>query len=167
LPSKQEKRQALDTWEQDARQMLTASNEGMEGDNEGLDQSDTHRLAEVVRAKAKIGAKPKDFNLVRLGIGDEASVQVLGGAGRLRQECRKLARRAGLRRHDCEVSATGRGKSAFGEVCEVESANRHFQVAPCPPTRMNNAGSALPVAALGTCSRARRFTKEMYPARKG
>ena len=26
-----EKRQALNTWEQDARQMLTASNEGMEG----------------------------------------------------------------------------------------------------------------------------------------
>ena len=57
--SEEEKRQALDTWEQDARQMLTASNEGMEGDNEGLDQSDTHRLAEVVRAKADIGAKPK------------------------------------------------------------------------------------------------------------
>jgi hypothetical protein len=56
----QKLRQALDTWEQDARQMLTASNEGMEGDNEGLDQSDTHRLAEVVRAKAKIGAEPKD-----------------------------------------------------------------------------------------------------------
>jgi hypothetical protein len=31
----------------------------MEGDNEGLDQSDTHRLAEVMRAKANIGAKPK------------------------------------------------------------------------------------------------------------
>jgi hypothetical protein len=57
--SDEEKRQALDTWEQDARQMLTASSEGMEGDNEGLDQSDTHRLAEVMRAKANIGAKPK------------------------------------------------------------------------------------------------------------
>jgi hypothetical protein len=54
-----EKRQALNTWEQDARQMLTASNEGMEGDQEGLDQRDSHRLGEVVRAKEKIGAKPK------------------------------------------------------------------------------------------------------------
>jgi hypothetical protein len=57
--SEEEKRQALNTWEQDARQMMTASNEGMEGDDEGLDKSDTHRLGEVVRAKAKIGAKPK------------------------------------------------------------------------------------------------------------
>jgi hypothetical protein len=57
--SEEEKRQALNTWEQDARQMMTASNEGMEGDDEGLDQSDTHRLGEVVRAKAKMGAKPK------------------------------------------------------------------------------------------------------------
>jgi hypothetical protein len=57
--SPDEKRQALNTWEQDARQMLTASNEGMEGDEEGLDHCDTHRLGEVVRAKAKIGAKPK------------------------------------------------------------------------------------------------------------
>jgi hypothetical protein len=57
--SPDEKRQALNTWEQDARQMLTASNEGMERDEEGLDQRDTHRLAEVERAKAKIGAKPK------------------------------------------------------------------------------------------------------------
>jgi hypothetical protein len=45
----------LNTWEQDARQMMTASNEGMEGDEEGLDE----RLGEVVRAKEKIGAKPK------------------------------------------------------------------------------------------------------------
>jgi hypothetical protein len=57
--SEEEKRQALNTWEQDARQMMTASNEGMEGDDEGLDQSYTHRLGEVVRAKAKMGAKPK------------------------------------------------------------------------------------------------------------
>src|SRR6266404_1673103 len=38
-----EKRQALNTWEQGARQMLTASNEGMEGDQEGLDRRDSHR----------------------------------------------------------------------------------------------------------------------------
>jgi hypothetical protein len=57
--SPEEKKQALNTWEQDARQMMTASNEGMAGDEEGLDQEDSHRLGEVVRAKAKIGAKPK------------------------------------------------------------------------------------------------------------
>jgi hypothetical protein len=39
--SPDEKRQALNTWEQVARQMMTASNEGMEGDDEGLDQRDT------------------------------------------------------------------------------------------------------------------------------
>jgi hypothetical protein len=57
--SADEKRQALNTWEQDARQMMTASNEGMAGDQEGLDKGDSHRLGEVVRAKEKIGAKPK------------------------------------------------------------------------------------------------------------
>jgi hypothetical protein len=31
----------------------------MEGDDEGLDQRDTHRFGEVVRAKEKIGSKPK------------------------------------------------------------------------------------------------------------
>ena len=56
-PMKNAKRST--TWEQDARQMMTASNEGMSGDEEGLDQRDTHRLGEVVRAKEKIGAKPK------------------------------------------------------------------------------------------------------------
>ena len=54
-----EKWRALDTWEQDARQMLTASNEGMAGDQEGLDQRDSDRLGEVLRAKEKIAAKPK------------------------------------------------------------------------------------------------------------
>jgi len=39
--------------------MMTASNEGMAGDREGPDQRDSHRLGEVVRAKDKIGAKPK------------------------------------------------------------------------------------------------------------
>jgi hypothetical protein len=57
--SPDEKLQALNTWEQDARQMMTASNEGMSGDKEGVDQRDTHRLGEVVRAKAKIGVKSK------------------------------------------------------------------------------------------------------------
>ena len=57
--STEEKKKALSTWEQDARQLLTASNEGMPGSDEGL-QSDYHnRLGEVVRAKEKIGEKPK------------------------------------------------------------------------------------------------------------
>jgi hypothetical protein len=57
--SPKEKSKALDTWEQDARQLLTASNEGMAGSAEGLEPRDHHRLGEVVRAKVKIGAKPK------------------------------------------------------------------------------------------------------------
>jgi hypothetical protein len=54
-----EKERALNTWEQDARQMLTASNEGMPGSEEGQTPDDHHRLGEVLRAKEKIGAKPK------------------------------------------------------------------------------------------------------------
>ncbi len=53
-----EKRKALDTWEQDARQQLTASNEGMAGSTEGIDPDDRSRLAEIERAKASIGEKP-------------------------------------------------------------------------------------------------------------
>jgi hypothetical protein len=56
--SRGEKRDALDTWEQDARQLLTASDEGMPGSEEGLERKDSHRLGEVVRAKDEIGAKP-------------------------------------------------------------------------------------------------------------
>jgi hypothetical protein len=57
--SRKEISKALDTWEQDARQMLTASNEGMAGSAEGLEPRDHHRLGEVVRAKVEIGARPK------------------------------------------------------------------------------------------------------------
>ena len=57
--SPDEKAKALDTWEQDARQLLTASNEGMPGSAEGLQPSDHNRLGEVMRAKAKIGKRPK------------------------------------------------------------------------------------------------------------
>ena len=57
--SEGEKKRALDTWEQDARQLLTASNEGMAGSAEGVEPRDHHRLGEVVRAKVEIGAKPK------------------------------------------------------------------------------------------------------------
>jgi hypothetical protein len=53
-----EKVKALDTWEQDARQLMTASNEGMPGPEEGLDPNDHHQMGQVVRAKEKIGEKP-------------------------------------------------------------------------------------------------------------
>jgi len=56
--SSEEKKEALDTWEQDARQLLTASNEGMPGPDEGRKTNDHHRLGEVVRAKDEIGEKP-------------------------------------------------------------------------------------------------------------
>jgi hypothetical protein len=46
-----EKKKALNTWEQDARQLMTASNEGPE---EGIEPQDHNRLGEVVRAKNKI-----------------------------------------------------------------------------------------------------------------
>jgi hypothetical protein len=58
--SREDKKTALDTWEQDARQLMTASNEGMPGKQEGLQAEDHHRLGEVGRAKSKIGAKLKD-----------------------------------------------------------------------------------------------------------
>ena len=45
--TKEEKKKALDTWEQDARQMLVASDEGMPA---GLDD----RLGEVISAKEKV-----------------------------------------------------------------------------------------------------------------
>jgi hypothetical protein len=50
---------ALNNWEQDARQLLTASNEGMAGRAEGVEPRDHNRLGEVVRAKAEIGERPK------------------------------------------------------------------------------------------------------------
>ena len=53
-----EKKEALNTWEQDARQLMTASNEGMPGPEEGREPQDHHRLGEVVRAKDKIGENP-------------------------------------------------------------------------------------------------------------
>jgi hypothetical protein len=56
--SHQEKKAALDTWEQDARQLVTADNEGMAADKEGSKEADP-KLAEVVRAKEEIGEKPK------------------------------------------------------------------------------------------------------------
>jgi hypothetical protein len=52
-----EKKSALETWEQDSRQLMMASNEGMPGKTEGLRREDHSRLGEIRRAKARIGAK--------------------------------------------------------------------------------------------------------------
>jgi hypothetical protein len=57
--SREDKKEALETWEQDERQRLTASNEGMPGNDEGVDKSDAPKLGQVERAKEKIGEKPK------------------------------------------------------------------------------------------------------------
>jgi len=57
--SHDEKKNALNTWEQDERQLLTASNEGMFGSEQGLRVDNDNRLGEVVRAKGTIGEKPK------------------------------------------------------------------------------------------------------------
>jgi hypothetical protein len=54
-----EKKKALDTWEQDARQLVTASNEGMEGEPSGPGKDENHKLDQVVNAKEKVGARPK------------------------------------------------------------------------------------------------------------
>jgi hypothetical protein len=55
----EEKKAALDIWEQDARQLVTASNEGMPGSEEGTQPEDHHRLGEVIRAKEKLGVGPE------------------------------------------------------------------------------------------------------------
>lgn len=55
----EEKMRALDIWEQDARQMLTASDEGMPGSSEGMDSADHHQLGQVERAKLKLGKQPQ------------------------------------------------------------------------------------------------------------
>jgi hypothetical protein len=57
--TRDEKKSLLNDWEQDARQLMTASNEGMPGAQEGLDPDDRHRMADIVRAKEALGEKPK------------------------------------------------------------------------------------------------------------
>ena len=54
-----ERSEALNTWEQDARQLMTASNEGMSGRREGVDPADHHEFGKVARAKGEIGERPK------------------------------------------------------------------------------------------------------------
>jgi hypothetical protein len=52
--SVEEKKRALNAWEQDARQMLTASGEGMSGSAEGVNRDDHHGLGQVTRAKQEL-----------------------------------------------------------------------------------------------------------------
>jgi len=57
--SHDEKKKALSTWEQDERQKMTASAEGMPAPAEGLNKKDDNCLDDVVKAKQSIGEKPK------------------------------------------------------------------------------------------------------------
>jgi hypothetical protein len=56
--SHRQKKKALKTWEQDARQIATANNEGMAARDEGGTGSDP-KLADVVQAKDKMSENPK------------------------------------------------------------------------------------------------------------
>ena len=49
-----DKIKALKIWEQDARQMLTTSGEGMPGSEEGINPSDHSMLGQVERARDKL-----------------------------------------------------------------------------------------------------------------
>lgn len=53
----QQKTKALDTWEQDARELLLASSEGMTGPEEGNSPNDPNELQKVINAKDKIREK--------------------------------------------------------------------------------------------------------------
>jgi len=53
-----DKIKALKIWEQDARQMLTASGEGMPGSEEGIDPEDRGMLGQVKRALDKLQRSP-------------------------------------------------------------------------------------------------------------
>ena len=55
-----EKKSALHNWEQHEQQLLTASNEGMPGSDEGLRPEADNQLGEVILAEETIGEKPKD-----------------------------------------------------------------------------------------------------------
>jgi hypothetical protein len=52
--SLEEKITALKIWEQDARQMLTASGEGMPGSEEGIDPRNQNMLGQVERARDQL-----------------------------------------------------------------------------------------------------------------
>jgi hypothetical protein len=53
-----DKIKALNIWEQDARQMLTASGEGMHGSEEGINPDDRSMLGQVKRGLDKLQRSP-------------------------------------------------------------------------------------------------------------
>lgn len=55
----QQKTKALDTWEQDARELLIASSEGMTAPEEGDSPKDPNELQQVMNAKDEIGKNYK------------------------------------------------------------------------------------------------------------
>jgi hypothetical protein len=52
--SAEEKKKALNSWEQDARQQITASSEGMAGSKEGVDPSDHLALVKYSAPRIKL-----------------------------------------------------------------------------------------------------------------
>ena len=56
--SQAEKKKALENLEQDARQLMTASNEGMAPESDHVARHEP-KLDEVVKAKQQIGEKPQ------------------------------------------------------------------------------------------------------------
>jgi hypothetical protein len=56
--SQTEKKKALENLEQDAHQLMTASNEGMAPENDHLVKHDP-KLDEVVKAQQRIGERPQ------------------------------------------------------------------------------------------------------------
>lgn len=56
--SQPEKKKALENLEQDARQLVTASNEGMAPEDDHVVEHEP-KLDDVVKAKQRIGAKPQ------------------------------------------------------------------------------------------------------------
>jgi hypothetical protein len=57
--SRTEKKKALDNLEQDAHQLLTASNEGMAPENDHVAEREP-KLDEVVKAQQRIGERPQN-----------------------------------------------------------------------------------------------------------
>jgi hypothetical protein len=57
--SKTDKNKALENLEQDAHQLMTASNEGMAPENDDVSRQEP-KLDEVVKAQRRIGEKPQN-----------------------------------------------------------------------------------------------------------
>ena len=55
----EEKKKALDVWEQGCASARDRSNEGMEGEAIGPDRDENHKLDQVLNAKQRLGAGPK------------------------------------------------------------------------------------------------------------